>query len=135
MTKRKLINREELLNYKVGVRFDEKTYNKLKSWVGQSNASSIGELVRKIVTKEKITFFVKDVSMEELTAELIRIRKEINAMGRNINQLTEAYHTTNAFEEKDSHVVKAVECHQRIADKISEVWKRVTEMSAKWSAK
>jgi hypothetical protein len=135
MTKKRLIKREDLLKYKVGVRFDETTYNKLKSWVGTSNASSVGELVRKIVTKEKVTFFVKDVSMEESTTELIKIRKEINAIGKNINQLTEAYHKTNAVEEKNANVIRAVELHQGIAEKICEVWKRVTEMSSKWSAK
>ena len=135
MTKRKLINREELLKYKVGVRFDEKTYAKLKSWVDQSNASSVGELVRKIVTKEKVTLFVKDVSMEEPTAELIRIRKEINAIGRNINQLTETHHTTNSVEEKDRQVVKAVELHYRLSEKLQEIWQQVTQMTAKWSAR
>ena len=68
MTRRKIANREELLKYKVGVRFDEKTYNKLKTWVEQTNASSVGELVRKIITKEKVTFYVREISMEEPTA-------------------------------------------------------------------
>ena len=135
MTRKKLINREELLKYKVGVRFDEKTYHKLKSWVEQSNASSIGELVRKIVTNEKVTFFVKDVSMEEPTAELIRIRKEINAIGRNINQLTEAYHASVAIQEKDAQVVRAVVLHQQVSSELKEVWKHVIEMTTKWSAR
>lgn len=135
MTRKKLINRDELLKYKVGVRFDEKTYNKLKSQVQQSNASTIGELVRKIVTGEKVTFFVKDISMEEPTAELIRIRKEINAIGRNINQLTEAHHSLHSTEEKIRHLFEVEKLYRHAADKVSEVWKLVSEMSLKWSAK
>lgn len=135
MTKKKLINRDELLKHKVGVRFDEKTFNKLKAQVQQSNASTVGELVRKIVTGEKVTFFVKDISMEEPTAELIRIRKEINAIGRNINQLTEAHHTSTIIDEKITHLLEVDKLYHEVADKVGEVWKQVSEMSLRWSAK
>jgi hypothetical protein len=50
MTRRKINNRQELLKYKVGVRFDEKTYTKLKEWVEQSNTSTIGENHAKTVS-------------------------------------------------------------------------------------
>lgn len=135
MAKKRLINRDELLIHKVGVRFDEKTFNKLKSQVQQSNASTVGELVRKIVTGEKVTFFVKDISMEEPTAELIRIRKEINAIGRNINQLTEAHHSSSITDEKIKHMLEVDKLYRQVADKVSEVWKLVSEMSLRWSAK
>jgi hypothetical protein len=119
----------------VGVRFDEKTYNKLKSQVQQSNASTVGELVRKIVNNEKVTFFIKDISMEEPTAALIKIRKEINAIGVNINQLTEICHTTNSVEQKIEGMLRVVELYRQMTDKVNEVWKQVSEMSLKWSAK
>jgi len=135
MTRKKLINRDELLKHKVGVRFDEKTYNKLKSQVMQSNASTVGELVRKIVTNEKVTFFVKDISMEEPTAALIKMRKEINAIGVNINQLTEICHTTDSAQQKIDSMLKVAELYRQMTDKVSEVWKQVSEMSLTWSAK
>ncbi len=135
MTKKRLINRDELLKHKVGVRFDEKTFNKLKAQVQQSNASTVGELVRKIVTGEKVTFFVKDISMEEPTTELIRIRKEINAIGRNINQLTEAHHSSSITDERIKHMLEVDKLYREAADKVSEVWRLVSEMSLKWSAK
>ena len=129
------MNREELLKYKVGVRFDEKTYNKLKMWVEQTNASSVGELVRKIITKENVTFYVRDISMEEPTAELIRIRKEINAIGVNINQLTQEYHNASSFDQKLGPALKMHSLYQKVTDKVNEVWKEVNEMSRKWSAR
>lgn len=135
MTRRKLINREQLLKYKVGVRFDEKTYNKLKGWVQQTNASSVGELVRKIITKEKVTFYVRDISMEESTAELIRIRKEINTIGVNINQLTQEHHTADGLDQKLTRALRIYELYQKVTDKVNEVWKEVNEMSRKWSAR
>ena len=135
MTRRKIRNREELLKYKVGVRFDEKTYTKLKSWVEQTNASTMGELVRKIITKEKVTFYVRDISMEEPTAELIRIRKEINAIGVNINQLTREHQNEGVLDERLLQAVRIYELYQKVTNKVNEVWKEVNEMSRKWSAR
>jgi hypothetical protein len=103
--------------------------------VQQSNASTVGELVRKIVTNEKVTFFVKDISVEEPTAALIKIRKEINAIGVNINQLTEMCHTTDSVEQRVDSMLKVAEQYRQMTDKVSEVWKQVSEMSLKWSAK
>jgi hypothetical protein len=45
------------LTRKVGVRFNEKTYQHLLYLVENTNSQSVGELVRRIVVKEKILFF------------------------------------------------------------------------------
>ena len=134
MTRKRISNREELLSYKVGVRFDEKTYNKLKVWVQQTNASSIGELVRKIVTKEPFTFYTKDSTMEEPTNELIKIRNELNKIGVNINQITTSYHTDEETR-KAFHALKIVEQYKEVGKKINLIWNLVTDMQRKWSAK
>jgi len=134
MTRKKISNREELLSYKVGVRFDEKTFNKLKAWVQQTNASSVGELVRKIVTKEPVTFYTKDCTMEEPTNELVKIRKELNAIGVNINQITNSYHTAE-ITQKVFHALKIAEQYNEVSKKINLIWKLVTDMQRKWSAK
>ena len=135
MTRRKLINGDELLKYKVGVRFDEKTYNKLKSWVDQTNTATVGELVRKIVTNEKVTFYTRDISMKEPTDELIRIRKEINAIGVNINQITEFFHNADSSDQKLFHALKVAETYQQVSHQVNLIWKQVTEMSSQWSAR
>jgi hypothetical protein len=135
MTRRKLINRDELLKYKVGVRFDEKTYNKLKSWVEQTSTATVGELVRKIVTNEKVTFYTRDISMKEPTDELIRIRKEINAIGVNINQITEFFHTADSSQQKLFHALKVADTYQQVTDQVNLIWKHVREMSSQWSAR
>lgn len=130
-----MINRDELLRYKVGVRFDEKTYNKLKSWVEQTNTATVGELVRKMVTNEKVTFYTRDISMNEPTDELIRIRKEINAIGVNINQITEFFHTADSSQQKLFCALKIAKTYQQVADQVNLIWRQVTEMSSRWSAR
>ncbi len=135
MTRRKISNRQDLLIYKVGVRFDEKTYNKLKEWVEKSNASTIGELVRKIVAKERVIFYTKDITMAEPTRELIRIRKELNAIGVNINQITHSFHAADSTNQKLVHASRIVYEYKTVDEKIEVLWKLITEISKQWSAK
>jgi hypothetical protein len=135
MTRRKISNRQDVLIYKVGVRFDEKTYNKLKEWVDKSNASTIGELVRKLVIKERVIFYTKDITMAEPTSELIKIRKELNAIGTNINQITHSFHATDLTAQKLFHAMKITEQYRTVGEKIELLWKLVTEISKQWSAK
>jgi hypothetical protein len=67
-----------------------------------SDCHFMGELVRSILSREKITIYQKDVSFDAPMEELIRIRKELNAIGVNINQITHtafirAIHQANEF--------------------------------------
>jgi hypothetical protein len=135
MTRRKLINRQDLLTYKVGVRFDQKTHNKLKQWVAQSNAATIGELIRKIITQERVIFYTKDITMAEPLNELIKIRKELNAIGININQVTHAFHIADSQTQKLSQAMGIIKQYSTVCEKIEQLWTLITEISKQWSAK
>jgi hypothetical protein len=134
MTRRKL-TKGKLLKNKVTARFDDETFNRLKSWVQQTNTSTVGELVRKIVTKEKVVFFTKDISMQEPTKELIKIRKELNAIGVNINQITEHFHSSDSASQKIFHALKVADSYKQVTDQVNLIWKLVSQMSSQWSAK
>jgi hypothetical protein len=73
--------------------------------------------------------------MKEPTDELIRIRKEINAIGVNINQITEYFHTADSSHQKMFYALKVAETYQQVADQLNLIWKQVTEMSNRWSAR
>jgi hypothetical protein len=107
----------------------------LKSWVEQTNTATVGELVRKIVTNEKVTFYTKDISMKEPTDELIRIRREINAIGVNINQITEFFHISDSSQQKIFYALKIADTYQQVANQVNAIWKLVSEMSNRWSAR
>ena len=73
--------------------------------------------------------------MKEPTDELIRIRKEINAIGVNINQITEFFHTADSSDQKLFHALKVAETYQQVSDQVNLIWKQVSEMSSRWSAR
>lgn len=129
MTRKKIVKRELLLCYKVGVRFDQKTYSILKELVQKTNCHSVGELVRRIIVKNKIRFYSIDSTMDVPINEIIRIKEELNAIGRNINQITHEFHTATR---KLFLALKVSEKYQQVTDKVNPLFAIISELGKKW---
>lgn len=56
----------------------------------------MAEFVRAIIQKEKINWYHRNAELDALAVEFGLIRKELNAIGRNINQITKAFHHTDS---------------------------------------
>lgn len=55
--------------------------------------------LRKLALNKPVTMFTRNASMDALTAELIRLRKEINFIGHNFNQAVHKLHTLDRIPE------------------------------------
>ncbi|WP_439697027.1 hypothetical protein ACFGVS_00695 [Mucilaginibacter sp. AW1-7] len=65
MPRKKIENRDEILEHNLIVRVNSKLLKKLEDLQKNSNCQSIGEVARKILSKEKILCFYKDISMND----------------------------------------------------------------------
>ena len=85
----------EKLTKLIGVRVSEHFYNQLEAKRMKTNCQSLREFGRAILYKEKIMFYYTDAALHATAIELAGIRKELNHMGNNINQITKAFHSTD----------------------------------------
>lgn len=114
---------------KVGVRFNEKTYQHLLYLVENTNSQSIGELVRRIVVKDKIPFFAVDTTMRGPMIDLAGIRKELNAIGTNINQITHAFHVAETDSQRVFHALRIAEQYKMVDERVERLLQVVTELA------
>jgi|GEM_PF-2809488 len=77
-------------------RVSQKTFDRLEKLFGQSNVRTMAEFVRAIIQKGKINWYHRNSELDALAVEFGLIRKELNAIGRNINQITRAFHHTHS---------------------------------------
>lgn len=84
MPRPKMIDKQRL-SHLICVRVNSAVYEKLTALQKQTDCRSICELARKIPPKERIVFLKKDISMSGPMEELALIRKELKAIGININ--------------------------------------------------
>ncbi len=135
MPKRKISDRESLLNHLVGVRLNGTLYAELEKIQKESYSQSIGEVIRNILLNKKITCYYKDRTMDEPTKELIKIKNELNAIGVNINQITNSFHTADVSTQKMFFALKVADQYNLVKEKIEDIKKVLIEMHNKWSAR
>jgi len=120
MTRRKVNSNEQLI-CKIGLRVSKPFYQKLEGWLAHSNCRSIGELARAILYKEEIVWYHKDASLEAITIQLTAIRKELNAIGTNINQVTRYFNGTGIPGQKIYTALKILDEYRRVSDTVEKI--------------
>jgi hypothetical protein len=74
-----------------------------------SNCHSIAELARAVLYKEEIIWYHKDISLDAVVIELTAMRTELQAIGRNINQVTRYFNGTTLPSQKIYEALKILE--------------------------
>jgi hypothetical protein len=131
---RKLKQRERLAKI-FSVRVSERFYNRLEEIRKNSNCQYIGEVARRILYREEIIWYHKDASMDSTIAELALIRKELNSIGININQVTRHFHSADTTNQKVFQALKIVEEYKKVGQKMERVMDVTSEITKKWLQK
>lgn len=129
---RSKIDRNLLLTRKIGLRVSEPFYKKLKTWLAQSNCRTVAELARVILYKERVNWYYKNAELESVALELSGIRKELNAMGRNINQITRAFHQADSNASRNHHAERIAAEYKKVGAKVELLLATTAQISKKW---
>lgn len=121
MPRKKIKDQEQILSHPIILRVTEKEFNKLEKIHNESDCRSIGEVVRKILSKQRITYLHRDISMNGPMEELALIRKEIKAIGININQQTHHFHMSQSSGERAFHALKTSNAYKLLDPKINQL--------------
>lgn len=124
--------KEERLTHLVRTRVTETTHKRLMELKQNSNCSTIGEVARKILSREKIACFYIDVTMNAPMEELATIRKELKAIGININQQTRYFHTSKNDTQRAFYFMKTAALYNDVDLRVNRLLDLVGKMSIKW---
>lgn len=134
MTRRK-VEEQEKLTEKIGLRVSVEFYKKMEQWQTQSNCRSVSELARRILYKEEIIWYHKDSRLDETARELALIRKELNAIGNNINQAVRIMNTTPLPDLIISEAKKISDSNDQLLLHLSRVAEMTEAVSKQWLQK
>lgn len=131
MGRKRAGEREGLYDRHIQAKVTEKVHARLRDIQRSSNCRTIGEVVRRILSREKIIVYTKDISMAEPVEELIGIRKELRSIGVNINQLTHAFHEHPQKQVFNS--LKVADEYRKVGVKVDRLLVLILEMGRAWS--
>lgn len=132
MTRKRAEKREELLTHPIILRVTETVFKRLEKLQQESNCQSVGEVARKILSREKILCFYKDVSLNAPMEELASIRKELKAIGININQQTHRFHISDSEAQRAFYVLKTADLYKTVGEKVDTALVLISKLAEQW---
>lgn len=135
MGRTKYKKQEDLLSRPVIVRVNEAVFKRLEKLVAESSCQSVGEVARKILSREKLLCFYKDITMNAPMEELASIRKELKSIGININQLVRSFNSAKEETHKAFYAMKVMEQYKPVEAKVDKLLVLVSALAEKWLQK
>lgn len=132
MPRKKNANQEEVLSHPIIIRVTETVFNRLEELRKDSHYSSIGEVARRILSNRKIKLFYKDISMNAPMEEMALIRKELKAIGININQLTRSFNQDKTGTHRAFYLLKVAEQYQEAGEKVDRLIQIISQLAEQW---
>ncbi len=131
MTRRK-VDRGARLSRIIALRVSDSYYERMQEMVAKSNCQTVGELARSILYHEKVNWYHVDARLESTALELAGIRSELNAMGRNINQITHHFHTADEMKQKMYDALKVAQEYKKVEAKVDQLLQITAKICKEW---
>ncbi|MFD2871911.1 plasmid mobilization relaxosome protein MobC [Mucilaginibacter ximonensis] len=116
----------------IGLRLTIEEYGELEKKWQKTPLKKLSEYVRRILFNKPVTVFIRDKSQDDLMAELIVLRQELNAIGNNFNQAVHRLHTLDHLPQ----MLRWLEIFERDKNvfftKVDEVQERINLIADKW---
>lgn len=135
MANKKSLEKRLLLTHPVRTRVTRAVYERLENIRHSSNCQTLGEVARKILSNEQIRCFYTDVSLNAPMEELTSIRKELKAIGININQQTRYFHTSGSDAERSFYVLKTTDLYSKVDEHVKTLLTIVSKIAEQWLQK
>jgi hypothetical protein len=74
-----------------------------------------------ILQKEEIIWYHKDASSDTVTVELTAIRKELKAIGTNVNQVTRYFNGTTIPNQKIFDALKILDEYKKVTSQVDKL--------------
>jgi len=122
------INRGKLLQVRLTPKELEKIHNKFS----QSTCRKMSDYVRKMLLDKPITVNQRNQSLDDFMAEMTALRKELNALGNNYNQLIKRLHSLQDISEIKAWLLLNESTKQILLNKITEIKSKINQINNQW---
>ena len=116
----------------IHVRFTEKEFEKVNNQFSKSTCRKISEYVRKVLLEKPIKTYQRNQSLDDLMAELIVLRNELNSIAVNYNQVVKRLNMMKDFSDLDSWLFLNEKAQQILFEKISQIKSKISSINDVW---
>jgi hypothetical protein len=115
------------------IRLNEDEEKKLNKFYEATTSNSLSEYARDVLLKEPVNIIYRNQSADDFLAEMILLKNELNAIGKNFNQAVHKLHTLDHFHEIKTWVISNESRHKIFMEKIEEIKEKMNQIYNQWS--
>ena len=114
------------------VRLNDEEYTELQRLFKNTTCRQLSDYVRRIILGRPLNVKYRNASVDDFLADMLAMKKELNAVGNNFNQSVHKLHTLDHYPEIRQWAARNEQEKVVLFDKIDTIMKRVNELYKLW---
>jgi hypothetical protein len=116
----------------IGLRLTGDEYGVLESRWQKSTVKKLSEFVRRVLFGKVVTLKTRNASLDDFVAELVLLKKKLNAIGVNFNQATHRLHTLDYLPQMQRWLVAWERDREVLFGQLSAIKEQLSKVEEQW---
>src|SRR5688572_31765991 len=114
------------------IRLNKDEEKKLNKFYSRTTSNSLSEYARDVLLKEPVNVIYRNQSADEFLAEMILLKKELNAIGNNFNQTVHKLNMLDQVSDIKSWIILNERSNEIFMKKIEEIKEKMNQIYEQW---
>lgn len=119
----------------ISFRVKPEEYDQINGHFKATTYRKLSEYARNVLLNKPVNVKVRNQSADEILSVMLQLKKELNAIGNNFNQVVHKLHTLDRIPEFRSWIMLHETTRQSVEKKITEIKLRMEEIYRQWLQK
>ncbi len=116
----------------IGVRLTLKEYEQIEKKWKASTCRKLSDYVRRSIFEKPIVTTYRNQSLDDLMAEAMKLRNDLNGIANNFNQAVKKLHTLHQLAEFRNWLITYELEKQTMLNKVDEIKNHIKKVAEKW---
>ena len=117
------------------IRLNEYEEKKLNNLYSKTTSNGLSEYARNVLLKQPVNVIYRNQTADEFLAEMILLKNELNAIGKNFNQVVHKLHTLDHLPEIKAWAILNESSKKIFMKKVEEIKDKANQIYQQWSQK
>ena len=117
------------------IRLNANEKKKLNYLYNRSTCNSLSEYARQVLLREPVLIKYRNQSADDFLEEMIQLKNELNAIGKNFNQAVHKLHTLDRVPEIRTWAILNENDKKNFTRKVQEIQEKLSQIYELWSQK
>lgn len=117
---------------RITIRLTEQEYEKLLRGLKHSIDRKLSDYARKLLLGKPVKILTRNKSMDLFTEEMAALRKEMNALGNNFNQVVRRVNSIRELPQQQFWLRVAQDMQRQLLEKTETIQSKIIQLSSLW---